>query len=71
MSEWKSYRRVGWLVARPYVSGEDLSRVSVSTEDRARGSLEGGMIARNPDNENDKWYIAPEFFATHYVAHKP
>lgn len=64
---WKYYKRTGGIMARPYVPGEDLSGVSVSAADKARPSLDGGMIARNPANLDDEWYIAPEFFESHYV----
>lgn len=66
MSEFKSYPRIGRIEARPYIPGEDLSRVSVSFEDSKRSTRDGGFIARNPDNHDDQWYIAPEYFAKHY-----
>jgi hypothetical protein len=66
MSEFKNYPRKGSCTARPYVPGEDLSHISVSEPDLNRHSLDGGMIARNPDNHADQWYINPEFFAKNY-----
>lgn len=66
MSEFKSYPRKGACNARPYVPGEDLTGISVSAPDKERSSLDGGMIARNPDNHADQWYINPEFFAKNY-----
>lgn len=63
---WKTYQRKDQIDARPYVPGEDLSHVSVSPADRLRSTLDGGFIARNPDNFGDLWYIAPEYFAKHY-----
>jgi hypothetical protein len=66
MSEFKTYPRKGSCTARPYVPGEDLSHISVSEPDLNRRTLDGGMIARNPDNHADEWYINPEFFAKNY-----
>lgn len=44
---------------RPYEPGEDLSGISVSAEDTPE---EGGMIARNPKNHADQWYVAKKYF---------
>ena len=57
---WKHYKRKGLTEARPYVHGEDLSSVSVSAEDDPLTDM--GMIARNPDNHDDQWYIARAYF---------
>lgn len=76
MSEWKHYRRAGEIEARhwdaedeyAFVNG-DTGRISISPADRETGKvhgLHGGMVARNPDNHDDQWYIAPDFFAKHY-----
>jgi hypothetical protein len=43
-----------------------MTGISVSDPDKARPSFDGGMIARNPDNPADQWYINPEFFAKNY-----
>lgn len=67
MSEFKNYRKKSVQPMRPYVPGEDLTGVSVSPED----TLElGGMIAVNPSNPNDKWYVAKAFFEANYVEAK-
>jgi hypothetical protein len=63
MSEYKNYRKKGVTPMRPYEPGEDLSGVSVSDEDTPQ---EGGMIAMNPDNPEDKWYVAEAYFTEHY-----
>lgn len=57
---WKQYRRKGLSEMRPYVLGEDLSAVSVSATDTPATDL--GMIARNPDNHADQWYVARAYF---------
>ena len=59
MSEFKKYRRNGITEMRPYVLGEDLSKVSVSSEDFPE---EGGWIARSTENHNDQWYVGKEYF---------
>lgn len=65
---WKSFRRKGTVEARPYVSADaDYGgTVSISPADARLPSLIGGMIARNPDNANDQWYINAEYFRKHY-----
>jgi len=62
-NKWKSYRKIGIQLIRPYIPGEDMNGVSVSPED----SLEkGGMIAINPQNPKDQWYISKDFFNKNY-----
>lgn len=48
---------------RPYVPGEDLTGISVDKEDMPE---EGGMIAVNPANQEDKWYVGKAFFEANY-----
>lgn len=62
MSVFKRYRRKGFSELRPYVPGEDLSGVSVQQDQTPRA---GGMIARNPSDHSDQWYITPEYVAEH------
>ena len=60
MSEWKQYKRKGLSEMRSYVLGENLSAVSISPEDNPETDL--GMIARNPENHADQWYVARAYF---------
>jgi hypothetical protein len=60
---WKLYRRKGLSSMRPYIPGEDLTGITVSKEDIPEL---GGMIARNPDNSADQWYVAKAWFAKNY-----
>jgi hypothetical protein len=60
---WKQYRRTNQATMRPYVPGEDLHGVSVSKEDTPEL---GGMIARNPDNHDDQWYVAKAYFLKNF-----
>lgn len=61
---YKNYIKKTVQPMRPYVPGEDLTGVSVSAEDTPE---EGGMIAFNPNNGKDKWYVAKKFFEENYV----
>jgi hypothetical protein len=48
---------------RPYIPGEDLTGISVNKEDIPEL---GGMIAENPKNPEDRWYVAKKFFEDNY-----
>jgi hypothetical protein len=63
MSEFKNYRKKSIQPMRPYIPGEDLTGVSVSLADTPEY---GGMIAVNPANQNDRWYVAKAFFQENY-----
>lgn len=48
---------------RPYIKGEDLSHVSITDADKENGSPQpGDMIARNPENHDDTWLVAKQYF---------
>jgi hypothetical protein len=64
MDGFKNYRKNNVQPMRPYIPGEDLTGVSVSQTDTP--SL-GGMIAVNPQNLVDKWYVAKDFFINNYT----
>ncbi len=69
MSEWKKYRRTNIAEMRPYVEGDDVSRVSISTLDIQNGSpKQGDMIARNPENHDDQWLVAAAYFDANFEA---
>jgi hypothetical protein len=60
---WKRYRRRQVTELRPYVPGEDMSKISISFEDDKAGSpKEGDMIARNLRNPKDQWLVAAQYF---------
>lgn len=61
MSGFKHYKRKGLSEMRPYVLGESLEGVSISDADKKLETLEGGYIARNPQNHDDKWYVSKEY----------
>jgi hypothetical protein len=63
MEEFKKYKKKAISEMRAYKVGEDLSNVSLSQEDSPG---EGGMIARNPKNHDDQWYVAEQYFLDNY-----
>jgi len=65
MSEFQRYRRTNIAEMRPYIKGEDLSEVSVSDVDSPHDDM--GMIARNPHNHDDQWYVARKYFDDNFV----
>lgn len=71
MSDFQLYRKKQLQEMRPYVPGEDLTGISVSPADQQLPTLDGGMIARNPQNHADQWYVAAKFFADNYEIARP
>jgi len=68
---WTLYQRVGSIEARPYEPDDrNNPRISISMADALK-PLDGGMVARNPANHDDLWYIAREYFAKHYGSAPP
>lgn len=59
----QNYRKVGVQPMRPYIQGESLEGISINKEDTPEI---GGMIAHNPKNPEDKWYVAKKFFEENY-----
>lgn len=59
MHDWKLYKRRGYTEARPYVPGEDLTGVGIPA---GVTPVEGGVIARDPSNPNDRWYVTRDLF---------
>lgn len=62
-NEFKNYSRTGLSEMRAYVPGEDLSEVSISKEDIP---CLGGMIAKNPLNPADRWYVSEQYFKENF-----
>lgn len=52
--EWKVYAPVRRIEMRPYVPGESLAGVTVM---RGEVPALGGMVARNPRDHADRWYV--------------
>ncbi len=64
MSEFQQYKRKGLSEMRPYILGEDLSKISVNKDDDPPNDM--GMIARNPKNHNDQWHVGGQYFENNY-----
>lgn len=60
MSQFKKYQRKGLSEMRPYVKGEDCSKISIADVDNPETDM--GMVARNPKNHDDQWYVARKYF---------
>jgi len=66
-SMFKKYRRTQIAELRPYVEGEDMTDISVSSADAKAGSpKKGDMIARNPKNHDDQWLVAAKYFQDNF-----
>lgn len=65
MSEWKQYRRTNVAEMRPYIHGELLECISVSDVDDPPNDM--GMVARNPQNHSDQWYVARKYFEDNFA----
>lgn len=63
MHKYLNYRKKGVQPMRPYVPGESLEGISVQQGDTPE---EGGMIAMNLKDPDDKWYVAAKFFKENY-----
>jgi len=64
MARWKHYKRTNVAEMRPYQPGEDLTGISVSDVDDPE--KDQGMIARNPLNHTDQWYVARKYFEDNF-----
>lgn len=62
---WKKYQRRGYTEMRPYILGEDLTGISVSKENDPPNDM--GMVARNPKNHDDQWYVARKYFEDNMI----
>ena len=63
-NKFKQYTRKGVAEMRPYVKNEDLSNISVASVDNPE--IDMGMIARNPNNHADQWYVARKYFEDNF-----
>jgi len=61
---FKKYRRIKIAELRPYIFGEDQKYISISGVDSPDYDM--GMIARNPDNHKDQWYVARKYFNANF-----
>lgn len=70
--EFKKYRRTNIAEMHKYNPNdmypkEIMDKVSISEADLKNGSpKEGDMIARNPENHNDLWLVAKDYFEQNF-----
>jgi hypothetical protein len=65
--DFKKYRKKQTAELRPYKEGEQLTGVSITEVDARKGSPKlGDMIARNPEDHNDQWLVAADYFKTNF-----
>lgn len=65
--EYKKYRRTNIAEIKPYSPNLFMGRVSISQVDKDAGSPKlGDMIARNPNNHNDVWLVAANYFQENF-----
>lgn len=70
MSKFKAHQRTELAYLRPFEEGENLTEqgVSISQTEVYNGSPKiGDMIARNPDNEDDQWLVAKEYYEKNFI----
>lgn len=63
MNEFKNYVKKGIQPMRLYVEGEDLTNITVGEKDIIEV---GGMIAKNPNPDENDWYIPKGYFNDNY-----
>ena len=72
MNNWFQFRRSNIAEMRPYVLGEDMTGISISDVDVRNGSpMLGDMIARNPQNHEDQWLVARDYFKSNFEELNP
>jgi len=64
MNKFKKYKRTNVAEMRLYIKGESLVMISVASVDNPEEDM--GMIARNPENYKDQWYIARKYFEDNF-----
>ena len=66
---YRRYRRTAIAEMMEWREGLDMDGVSVSEADRKAGSPKpGDMIARNPENHDDRWLVAKAYFETNFAS---
>jgi len=59
----KLYRKKLLQPMRPYIEGESMDGIGVPIGETPEV---GGMVAVNPENDSDKWYVSKQFFEGNY-----
>ena len=67
MLTYKKYKRTAIAEMAEWTPWFGMYGVSVSDADSENGSPKpGDMIARNPENHDDRWLVAADYFATNF-----
>lgn len=61
---FRKYQRSNIAEMRSYILGEDLTNISVADVDNPEKDM--GMVARNPKNHKDQWYVARKYFEDNF-----
>lgn len=65
---FRKYQRTQIAELRPYIPGESMADISISSPDLENGSPKlGDMIARNPKNHEDQWLVAEQYFKDNFT----
>lgn len=67
MKEFTKHERTNVAEMRPYVKNEDLTGISVGEGVTPK---EGGWIAQDPTNHNDKWYVSEKYYNENFSKQK-
>jgi hypothetical protein len=65
MNRVANYRKKKVQAMYPWTPDTDMTGVSVNHVDVLE---EGGMIALNPADNRDRWYVSKQFFSENYEA---
>ena len=64
---FKQYKRKAIAELMEWTPEVNMTRVSVSQADKDNGSpKQGDMLARNPDNHDDQWLVAAQYFQDNF-----
>jgi len=59
---FRQYRKKQIAEMRPYIDGEDISRINVGDV----SPKVGDFVARDPENHDDQWLVTADFFNRNY-----
>jgi hypothetical protein len=64
---FKRYLKQQISELRPYILGEDMSKINIGDIHKLAGSPRtGDMIARDPRNPQDQWLVPEQFFKENF-----
>ena len=63
MTKFRGYKKTAIQLMRPYIPGEDMDGISIGI---AVEIGPGGMVAIDPKDHNDQWYVPKDYFEEYY-----